>query len=174
MQEELKIPKERVAVLIGEKGSTKRQIQKLTKTKIKVNSKEGDVLIDGEDSYFVFITNNIIKAIGRGFNPKYALELIQDDVFLEVINIQDFSGNSKSNEERIKARIIGTNGKARMYIEKITDTKICIYGKTVSIIGKTENTFLAKKAVEKILNGSPHNNAYRLISDYKKKHKGEI
>ena len=41
-EEELKIPKDRVAVLIGKKGETKRAIQSRTKTKIRV-SKEGDV-----------------------------------------------------------------------------------------------------------------------------------
>ena len=43
---ELKIPKARVAVLIGEKGSTKRLLEK--KLKIKLNiSTEGDVMLEG-------------------------------------------------------------------------------------------------------------------------------
>ena len=53
MSEELKIPKERVAVLIGEKGATKRKIQKQTKTKLTITS-EGDITIDSEDNYNVF------------------------------------------------------------------------------------------------------------------------
>ena len=41
-QYELKIPKERIAVLIGKKGETKRVIERTTKTKLKVsrNGKE--------------------------------------------------------------------------------------------------------------------------------------
>lgn len=167
MQEEIKIPKERIAVLIGEKGITKRQIEKLTKTKLDVNSKEGDISIDGEDSLMVLITSHIVKAIGRGFNPKKALDLIKEDTILEIINMQDFIGSSKKSAERMKSRIIGTGGKARKTIEGMTNTQLSIYGKTVSIIGKSESVFLAKRAVEIILNGAPHNHAYMWIRKQK-------
>jgi len=167
MQEEIKIPKERIAVLIGEKGTIKKQIEKLTKTRLDVNSKEGDILIEGEDSLKVLITSHIVKAVGRGFNPKKAMELIKEDIILEIINIQDFTGSSKKSSERLKSRIIGTSGKARKTIEGMTNTQLSIYGKTVSIIGKSENVFLAKRAVEIILNGGPHNHAYMWIRKQK-------
>ena len=44
---DIKIPKERVAVLIGKKGETKRLIENETATKIEVDSQEGDVTISG-------------------------------------------------------------------------------------------------------------------------------
>ena len=50
MQHELKISKERIAILIGKKGETKRRLETLTKSKINIDSKEGDVIIRGEDS----------------------------------------------------------------------------------------------------------------------------
>lgn len=163
MQEEVKIPKERIAVLIGEKGATKRKLQNKTKTKIKVSSKEGDVTIEGEDSLKVIKTKDIVKAVGRGFNPEIALELTKEEMILDLINIQDFSGKSKKAEERLKSRVIGTDGKARKMLEKMTNTNICVYGKTVAIIGKQEDVYLARRGVEIILNGAPHNNAYHWI-----------
>ena len=67
--QDVKIPKERVAVLIGTKGVTKKHLQQATKTTLKV-SKEGDVTISGEDSIDVFvttganITHDLIEALG--------------------------------------------------------------------------------------------------------------
>jgi ribosomal RNA assembly protein len=163
MQEEIKIPKERIAVLIGEKGATKRKLQKKIDVKITVSSEDGDVLLESEDSLKVFVGTNVIRAIGRGFNPEVALKLVDENYTFEIVNIHDFSGKSKKQEERIKSRVIGTNGKARRSIEKMTETRISIYGKTVGIIGKLDDVYLAKRALEKLLQGVPHNNVYKWI-----------
>ena len=45
---ELKIPKERVAVLIGKKGETKSKIEQETNVEIKIDSLEGDVFLNGD------------------------------------------------------------------------------------------------------------------------------
>jgi ribosomal RNA assembly protein len=169
MSEELKIPKERIAVLIGEKGTTKRKIQKLTNTKITVSSKEGDVLIEGEDNYQLYLTKNIVAAIGRGFNPEIALKLLKEDYTFDIINIHEFSGKSKKQEERIKSRVIGKEGKARSTLEKMTNTSISVFGKTVGVIGNLEDVYLAKKALDKLLNGSPHSNVYKFIEREKER-----
>ena len=163
MQEELKIPKERIAVLIGEKGNEKKRIQKRTNTKIIISSKEGDVLIEGEDSIDVMITRNIVKAVGRGFNPDVALALTNEENSFELINIHDFIGKSKNQEGRVKARVIGTDGRCRKKIENLTHTSIVVFGKTVGIIGKIEYVDLARRALEKLINGSPHNKVYKWI-----------
>ena len=163
MQEEIKIPRERIAILIGEKGKIKRNIEEETKTKIDVDSKEGDVFIDGEDSLLVVTAGHIVKAIGRGFNPNIAMGLAREDTIMEIVNMHDYAGSSKKSEERLRSRIIGTGGKARKTIETMTDTQISIYGKTVAIIGKPGSVFLARRAVEIILNGAPHSHAYMWV-----------
>jgi ribosomal RNA assembly protein len=167
MFEEIKIPRERIAVLIGEKGETKRKIQKLTGTIIRVSSEEGDVSIEGEDSLNTMITRNIVKCIGRGFNPDVALLLLREGFTMEIINIQDFAGKSKNSEERLRSRVIGSNGKAKQTFENMTSTNISVYGKTITIIGMQEDVYLAKRGVEIILNGAPHSHAYRWIEKQK-------
>ena len=74
---EMKIPKDRVAVLIGKSGAIKKQLEENTKSKIKVDSEEGDVFVSGEDAILLFSAREIIKAIGRGFNPEIAMLLMQ-------------------------------------------------------------------------------------------------
>lgn len=167
MLEEIKIPKERIAILIGEKGEIKRKIQKLTNTKIQINSNEGDVSIEGEDSLNVLIARNIVKCIGRGFNPDIALLLLRDGFTMDIINIVDFAGKSKNSEERLRSRVIGTNGKAKKSLESMTNTFISVYGKTVTIIGRQEEVHLARRGIEIILNGAPHSHAYRWIEKQK-------
>ena len=67
---ELKIPKERVAVLIGKAGSMKKELETSTKTKLDIDSEEGDVFVKGEEALGLFLAREIIQAIGRGFHPQ--------------------------------------------------------------------------------------------------------
>jgi|SRR3989344_1917003 len=165
--EQLKIPKERISVLIGAKGSMKRKIQKLTNTKLMINSEEGDVFIDG-DSLDVFNCLNVIKAIARGFNPDIALKLLDEDVSLEIISLDEFSRN-KNDIIRLKSRLIGTEGRARTHIEELTNTNIAVYGKTVCIIGNVDDVFIARQGIINLINGSKHGNVYLFIEKQKKK-----
>lgn len=166
-QSEIKIPRDRVAVLIGIKGATKQHIQKLTKAKLQV-SKEGEILMTTEDTVTAYLATPVIKAIGRGVNPEVALELLKEDICLEVISIPEFTGKSPEKLKRIKARLIGTKGKARHLMEKLTHTHIVVYGKTVALIGNIEDVAIAKQAVEKLLNGAPHSNVYNFIKAQRK------
>ena len=165
---EIKIPKNRVAVLIGKKGFVKRNIQRLTNTRLVIDSKEGDVTIESEDSFAAYNTQSIIRAIGRGFNPNIALMLINEDYSLEVLDITEFTGKSDRKIKRIKARIIGTKGKAWKMIERLTGCYLSVYGKTVSIIGPVDNVVLARQAVEDLLKGAPHANVYKYVQDKKR------
>ena len=160
---ELKLPKERIAVLIGKKGEVKKRIEEETKTKIKIDSKEGDIFIKGSDALSLFNAREVVTAIGRGFNPEIAELLLRGDYGLEVSDITDFTGKNKSNMIRLKGRVIGREGKSRKIIEELTECYISVYGKTIAIIGKSEDLVNAKRAVESLLHGSPHSNVYRWL-----------
>ena len=166
-EEEIKVPKERIAILIGKQGRFKRKLEELTKTQIYVDTKNNEIILKAEDNINIFNTKPVIKAIARGFNPEIAESLIDEDYALEVINIKDFSGDSKKKLIRLKSRCIGTSGKARKNIEQLTNTHISVYGKTVAIIGKIEDVIFAKDPVESILRGSPHGKVYRRTQERK-------
>ena len=165
---ELKIPKERIAVLIGKEGEIKSEFEELTKTKIDIDSKEGDITISGPDSLSMFTLKEVIRAIGRGFNPEIARLLLKQDYVLEVLPLLDYLKN-KNHLERIKGRVIGAGGKSRTTIENLTETFICVYGKTISIIGQAEGVTNAKKAIESLIAGSPHANVYRWLEKTRRK-----
>src|SRR3989344_1362313 len=63
----IRIPLERVAILVGKKGSVKRQIEKTTNTKLLIDSRDGTVSISGKESLDVYDSRQMIKAIARGF-----------------------------------------------------------------------------------------------------------
>lgn len=169
---ELKIPKDRIAVLIGKKGEVKKRLEEATKTELKIDSKEGDVFVSGSDALGLFSAREIIKAVGRGFNPEIAFLLLKGDYVLEIINIPDYVSN-KEDLTRIKGRVIGKGGKSRKVIESITECYLSIFGKTVAIIGLADNALLAKKAVEMLLKGSPHSHVYSMLERKRKEAKFE-
>ena len=166
---ELKIPKERIAVLIGKKGEIKKRVEEETKTKINIDSKEGDVSVKGKDALGLLNAREVIKAIARGFNPDFALLLLKSDYILEIIDISEYTGKDKKSMTRAKGRVIGQEGKGRKTIETLTGCYICVYGKTVSIIGNPENATNAKRAVENLLRGAKHSNVYRWLEERSKK-----
>ncbi|MBR9690514.1 RNA-processing protein [Candidatus Woesearchaeota archaeon] len=158
---ELKIPKERVAVLIGKDGEIKKKIEEETKSKIDVDSKEGDVEIQGENALLLYCARDIVRAIGRGFNPDVAMLLLKQDYSFELISVSDYVG--ENHMVRIKGRVIGKDGKSRKLIEEMAECSLCVYGKTVGIIGTHENIGSAKRAVESLLSGSTHSAVYKFL-----------
>lgn len=164
---DLKITKDRIAVLIGTKGETKKDLESASGCSIQVDSKEGDVTLSGKDAITLFALREVVKAIARGFNPDLAKQLLKQDYNLEVILLNDYS-KEKSHQQRLKGRVIGMNGKSRNTIEELTECYISVYGKTISIIGKIEMTGICKRAVETLLAGSPHSNVYKWLERQRK------
>ncbi|MBU4536181.1 MAG: KH domain-containing protein [Euryarchaeota archaeon] len=169
--EYLKIPRERVGVLIGKKGEVKQHIEKLSQTQLDIDSEAGNVSItpqeEMEDPLSAWKTRSIVKAIGRGFNPEISLRLLNDDMALVVIKLNDYVGKSKKAIARQKGRIIGRDGRTRQIIKEMTDVDMSVYGKTVSLIGDLERLMIAKEAVEMILNGSRHKSVYAFMEKKK-------
>ncbi len=170
---DLRITKDRIAVLIGAKGETKAELEKETECKINVDSKEGDVTISGKEAIKLFVLREVIKAISRGFNPEIAKQLLKQDYVLEVISLNDYS-KEKSTQLRLKGRVIGADGKSRNTLESLTDCSISVYGKTISMIGSVENIGNCKRSVETLLAGSPHANVYKWLERQHKLSKQKI
>lgn len=160
---ELKIPQERVAVLIGKNGQIKKNIEADTKTQIKIDSLEGDIFIHGEDALGLYTAREVIRSIGRGFNPEIAKLLLKQDYVFEYIGLNEFAGKSKNTLLRLKGRVIGKEGRSRKLIEELSEAYISVYGKSISIIGTAESSSIAKRAVEALLRGSTHATVYKWL-----------
>ena len=114
----IKVPKDRIAVIIGEKGEKKRELEEVLGVDVQIDSEEGDVTLSGTDAIALFTAREVIKAIARGFNPDLAKQLLKTDNVLEVISLPDY-GNSKNHMIRLKGRVIGEGGRSRSTIEEL-------------------------------------------------------
>src|SRR3989338_5335704 len=148
---ELKVPKNRVAVIIGKEGNVKKEIEESTNTKLNIDSKEGDIFVTGEDALGLYTAREMIKAIGRGFNPELARLLLKPDYIFEVVDLSEYIGKSNDAMLRLKGRVIGKEGKSRKIIEELTECNISVFGKTISIIGLPEAVASARQAIESLL-----------------------
>jgi ribosomal RNA assembly protein len=162
----LKIPLERVGVLIGHNGETKKYLEEKSGLKINIDSKAGEVVIDDhelEDPLIVLKIENIIKAIGRGFSPDKVMILLDDEADFFVFNLHDYVGKKESHVIRLKSRVIGKEGKTKKVLEGLTEAKISVYGHTVSVISDIIRMNILKKSIDMLLTGSKHATVYRFI-----------
>ncbi|MEM1513396.1 MAG: KH domain-containing protein [Candidatus Thermoplasmatota archaeon] len=166
----VKIPQDRVGVLIGKNGETKNRIESHG-VKLEINSSIGEVKIESEDKIKEMEAENVVVAIGRGFSPEKAILLFNEDYYLEIVDIRDWVGKKENHIKRLAGRVIGKNGRAREIIEELSGAYISIYGHTIAIIGKIENLQIAKKAVEMLLNGANHSTVYRFLEEENRRRK---
>jgi|YelNatPaOPRAMG01_1025707.scaffolds.fasta_scaffold11817_8 ribosomal RNA assembly protein len=153
------IPEERMKILRKNKNFI-QQLEKFTNSKIELNE---EISISCEDPIIALRVKEVLKAFGRGFDFNTALNLLDEDYYLEIIDLSYYAKKSRNRLITLRGRVIGTEGKTKKLIEKYADVKISIYGKTISIIGKWNKLMIAKKAIEMLLSGSLHSSVYRFL-----------
>jgi len=166
-----RVPEDRVAVVIGPGGRTKRTIAAATSTELEVDAEEGEVCVRGPDTdpMGVLKARDIVLAIGRGFSPERAMRLLKENTFLGVLDIKFATGHrEKSALRRIRSRVIGTRGRARERIEELSGCSMSVYGSTVALIGEEEQLERATRAVELLVRGSEHSTVFHLLARLKR------
>ncbi len=156
------IPEERKSVLIGREGSVKERLERETRTRITVDA---GVAIEGSN-LDVMKARQVVRAIGRGFSPRRAFLLLDEDYQLTIISLE---GETPNTVKRLFARVIGTGGKTRRKLEQDTGSLISVYGKTVAIIGRAAGLDAARSAVEQLLRGRSHGYVYKRLDRRKEK-----
>jgi len=164
----VRIPKERVGVLVGPDGRVKQHIEEKLGVKLQIESESGGVAAElnaeANDPSLLFKAKDIVTAIGRGFSPEHAFRLIRDeDAIFDMIDLRETFGRSESDIKRVKGRIIGMNGKTRRLIEELTDAEITVYGHTVGLIGTFEQVSAARSAAQMLIEGSQHHTVYKFL-----------
>ncbi len=105
----IKIPKNRIGVLIGKNGETKKKIEEKSGATLDIDSNSGQVEIDTreiEDPILSLKVEDVVKAVGRGFNPEKALEILRDEVDFVLIDIRAWVGKSKNAVRMMRGRVI--------------------------------------------------------------------
>ncbi|MBS1263853.1 MAG: Polyribonucleotide nucleotidyltransferase [Methanonatronarchaeales archaeon] len=172
MKEHVKVPMDRVGVVIGSGGETLQLMEDLTGVSVSVDSENGLVSIDRSDAdpLLGWRVREVVKAIGRGFTPEKALELVDEDRVLEIVRITRYDDSPKGMR-RLRGRVIGRDGKTRNLIEEITGTHLAVKGKTVAIVGEAGPVAAASEAVRDLLGGAPHGAVYRSLESWRREEK---
>lgn len=162
---QIRIPEERVAVLIGENGESKETIESLTDCELTI--KDNLVKVEGEP-IDEMDAQKIVKAVGRGFNPDKAVRLAERNVTFHLIDINDYA-DTENSRERLKGRVIGRDGETRRHLEKEGNVDISVYGKTIGIIGFAQNIQIVTEVINQLLQGRSHSSAYNYLEKNRSK-----
>ena len=162
------IDKERAGKLKGDAKAVSR-MEKLCSCKIAFEE-DGSISVSG-DAYGEFNARNIIYAYGCGFSEKHAELLAKDDYYSDYIDIKGL-GNPKRIRD-VKARVIGTNGKSKKYIEGVSGALVSVREDIIGIIGSVESIGEAKAAIMTLVEGGTHKLAYLRMEAAHRKHKAE-
>jgi ribosomal RNA assembly protein len=174
----VRIPQERVGVLVGPDGKVKQRIEEKFTVKLEIESESGGVTIvlseKACDPSLLFTAKDTVTAIGRGFSPEHAFRLLRnDDDIFDFIDLRAVFGRSESDIKRVKGRVIGANGKTRKLVEELTEASVVVYGHTIGFIGTFEQVDAARNAVQMLIDGSQHHTVYKYLqrkrSEFKKR-----
>ena len=149
----------RIAVLIGKGGQTRKMLEEASGAKLDIDSRTGEVMAVWEeepDPVVRMKMPDVILAIGRGLAPSRAVQLIRDDIFLRMYDIREWVGRQPNQTRRMRSRLIGRNGRILSLSEEISNCEMAIRGSTVWTIGAQDGIPLAAPAIEGILSGSEH------------------
>lgn len=160
----VKVPQDRIGVLIGEGGETMREIERRAEVRLDIDSESGSVAIESVgDPVSGLVAPDIVRAVGRGFTPESALSLLDHEMrTFELVDLSDHTRN-KNDLKRQKGRLIGEKGRTRQLMEELTGAEVVIKGSTLGVIGQPEEVQAVRRAVGMILDGAPHGAVYSFL-----------
>jgi len=86
---------------------------------------------------------------------------MNDDFVLEFIEVKEHT--RRKNLVDVRARIIGTGGKARKTIENLTGSEIVIQGNTVGVVVDSAHLDAVVQGIESLIQGAKHGNVFAYL-----------
>ena len=108
-----------------------------------------------------FLVEEILRAIDFGFSVEDALLLLKKEFVLEFVSVK---GNTRRKNLRdVRSRIIGTEGRAKRTIEKLTGAEIVISGNMIGVIVDADHLSATIQGIEGLISGSKHGNVFSFL-----------
>ncbi|NPA86035.1 MAG: hypothetical protein GXO42_01365 [bacterium] len=163
----LHVSSSRLGEIIGKKGRHKKELEKLTGTKITVKE-NGEIEIKGEDSYTILQACKVLQAMDCGFRYSEAINIILKNYIFDEIDLKQL-GLPWYHNKRILGRVIGKKGLAKQTVERLTGTWIVVNEEQlrIGILGDSEGVYYAREALLDIIRGSPHGRVFKKLEKIK-------
>jgi len=148
-------------VIVERMRKVKRAVPRIEeRMKVKLGFGKDSVSVSGSelDEYLV---EKIICAVDFGFDVEDALLLKNEDFVLEFIDIKEHT--RRKNLKDVRARVIGTGGKAKKTIENLTGSVICINLNKVGVIVDSAHLDVVVQAIESLIQGARHGNVFAYL-----------
>ena len=134
------------------------KLEERLKVKISINGRR--LTIRGKE-LDRFIAEKIFRATDFGFDPDDAMLLANDDYTFEIINIKDHT--RRKNLVDVRARVIGTEGKAKRTIELLTGAVLFVRVNEVGIIVDSAHLDAVTTGLTSLIQGAKHGNVFAYL-----------
>jgi len=149
------------SIIVANMKKIKRAVPSIeNRVKVKVGFGRDRVSVRGNELN-EFLVEQIIRAIDFGFDIDDAMLLLNEDFVLEFIEVKEHT--RRKNLRDVRSRIIGTDGRAKRTIEKLTGAAIVISGNDVGVIVDSEHLSATIQGIEGLIGGSKHGNVFGFL-----------
>ena len=131
-----------------------------SRLKVKISISGRRLTIRG-DELLQFLALKVLRATDFGFDPDDAVLLLNDNFTFEILNMKDHS--RRKNMADVRARVIGTEGKAKKTIELLTGAVLFIRGNEVGIIVDSEHLDAVTTGLTSLIQGAKHGNVFAYL-----------
>jgi ribosomal RNA assembly protein len=131
-----------------------------TKISIKIQFNKGSVSISGKELE-EYLVEKVLQAVDFGFDIEDALLLLKENFVLEFVNIKEHT--HRKNLTDIRARLVGTGGRAKRTIEELTGGVVVLNANTVGIIVDNMHLGQAIQGIISLIQGSKHGNVFSYL-----------
>jgi len=142
---------------------------------IKISFLGNSIAINGNE-FDEFLTEKIISAVDFGFDVEDAFLLKNETFVFETVEIKKHT--RRKNLKEVRARLIGTEGKAKRNIEGLTGAILFVRDSRVGIIVDAAHLDAAVQGIISIIQGSKHSNVFSYLekqnAERKKFDKGDF
>ncbi len=139
----------------------KKRLEKELNIKISNNGKEVSLSGEPVDEY---VAEKVLEALNLGFPLEIALLIKEEDYTFEILNMRDFT--KKKDFGRIRARIIGKEGKTLRTLNNLTNCNFEVLDKEIGIVGDAENIEAARQSVISLIQGAKQSNVYAYLEKH--------